>query len=139
MIVQEFTLDKYDWDVKVYYAVSHYPIEDITDDLVGLGCYEDDILTAIELMEDDGLDFASTHSNLIQRKTVIIFGESSSAKEFANTLAHEVGHLAAHISIADNIDPFGERIQYLAGEITQEMFDVTEAFLCEHCREKLYN
>ena len=38
MIVQEFTLDKYDWKVKIYYAVSFYPIEDIVGDLVDLGC-----------------------------------------------------------------------------------------------------
>ena len=139
MIVQEFTLNKYAWDVKIYYAVSFYPIEEIIDDLLDLGCQQTDIEITLESMEEDLMDFASTHSNLTQRKTVIILGKSSSAKEFANTLAHEVGHLAAHISIADNIDPFGEEIQYLAGKITEEMFDVSEKFLCEHCRNKLYN
>lgn len=138
MIVQEFTLDKYDWKVKIYYAVSFYPIENIVGDLVDLECEDEDILIVESSMKDGVMDFASTHSNLLQRKTIMIFGMSSSASEFANSLAHEVGHLASHISIADNINPFGEEIQYLAGDITQQMFDVTERFLCEHCRQKLY-
>lgn len=139
MIVQEFTLNNYDWKVKVYYAVSFYPIEEVMKDLLDLGCTEEDMEITLNSMEENLVDFASTHSNLLQRETVIILGESSSAKEFANTLAHEVGHLAAHISIADNIDPFGEEIQYLAGKITEEMFAVSKEFLCEHCRKKLYN
>ena len=138
MIVQEFTLSKYDWNIKIYYAISFYPVEDIVSDLIDLGCEDEDILIVKSLIKDDIVDFASTHSNLIKRKTVMIFGISSSASEFANSLAHEVGHLASHISIADNINPFGEEIQYLAGNITQQMFDVTERFLCEHCRQKLY-
>lgn len=138
MIVQEFTLSKYGWNIKIYYAISFYPVEDIVSDLIDLGCEDEDILIVKSLIKDDIVDFASTHSNLIKRKTVMIFGISSSASEFANSLAHEVGHLASHISIADNINPFGEEIQYLAGSITQQMFDVTERFLCEHCRQKLY-
>ena len=138
MIVQEFTLDKYNWCVKIYYSISFYQSEDILNDLVDLGCDEEDILIVKESIDDDVYDFASTHSNLIQRKTVIIFGKSSSASEFSNTLAHEVGHLASHISIAEGINPFGEEIQYLVGDITQQMFEVTERFLCEHCRELLY-
>ena len=138
MIVQEFTLSKYDWNIKIYYAISFYPVEDIVSDLIDLGCEDEDILVVKSLIKDDIVDFASTHSNLIKRKTVMIFGISSSASEFANSLTHEVGHLASHISIADNINPFGEEIQYLAGSITQQMFDVTERFLCEHCRQKLY-
>lgn len=139
MIVQEITLSKYNWKVKVYYAISFYPIENIIEDLLDLGCEENDIEITLELIEENTIDFASTHSNLLQRSTVMIFGKSSSAKEFANTLAHEVGHLAAHISIADNINPFGEEIQYLVGKITEEMFAVSEKFLCEHCRNSLYN
>ena len=138
MIVQELSLGKYSWNVKVYYAISFYSTEEIIEDLLDLGCEEEDIALTLESMDEDAFDFASTHTNLLQRRTVIILGKSSSAKEFANTLAHEVGHLAAHISIADNIDPFGEEIQYLAGKITEEMFDVSERFLCEHCRKELF-
>ena len=138
MIVQEFILDRYAWTVKVYYAISAYLKEEIINDLIGLKCDEEDILIVEQSIDEDQYDFASTHSNLLDRKTVIIFGKSSSAEEFANTLAHEVGHLVSHISIADNISPFGEEIQYLAGYITQQMFAVTERFLCEHCRQKLY-
>jgi len=138
MIVQEFTLDRYDWKVKIYYAVSFYPVDEMLKDLEDLGCSDEDMMIVFSSINDDNFDFASTHSNLIQRRTVMMFGKSSSAKEFSNTLAHEVGHLAAHISIADNINPFGEEIQYLAGNITEEMFDVTERFLCEHCRKELY-
>lgn len=138
MIIQELTLDRYNWNVKIYYCVSFYLEEDILNDLLDLGCEEEDISIVKQSILEDSVDFASTHSNIVQRSTVIIFGKSSSPSEFANTLAHEVGHLASHISIADNINPFGEEIQYLAGNITQQMFEVTRRFLCEHCREELY-
>lgn len=138
MIRQDFTIDKYDWKVRIYYAMSFYPIEDIVKDLVLLKCDKEDMDHCIEVMENFEYDTGSMHSNLFQKRSVGIIGPSSSAEEFENTITHEIGHLAAHISIAYNIDPLGEEIQYIAGCISQKMFKVTEMFLCSHCREQLY-
>jgi len=138
MIVQDFTIDKYNWTVRVYYTVSFYPIEEIVEELVSLGCAHDDILDCIDAMEDFKYDTGSLHSNLYQRRSIAIIGPSSSAEEFSDTLTHEIGHLTAHIAIADNIDPFGEEIQYLAGYISKQAFVVAEKFLCSHCREELF-
>ena len=42
-----------------------------------------------------------------------------------------------HIARVDNIDPFGEELAYLAGEIGLQTFPIAKRFLCEHCREDL--
>lgn len=68
--------------------------------------------------------------------SIIIIGPTSNATEFQDSLDHEKGHLAMHVSIANDIDPFSEKFQYLNGMIGHEMFLVAKEFLCDHCRLK---
>ena len=50
---------------------------------------------------------------------------------------HEKSHLAMHIGETLDLDVFGEKYEYLIGDIGQEMFPVAKQFLCEHCRKDL--
>lgn len=134
MIVQDFTLDKYDWKVRVYYAIDSYALSHIEDDLYKLGCDKYEIEDLLRDFENNGLNAGSIHSNIYLRKTVIVIGITTSSEEFQDTFDHEKGHLAMHICIADNIDPFSEEFQYLNGMIGHEMFKVAKQFLCDHCR-----
>lgn len=137
MIVQEFTIDDYDWKVKIYYSMSYYPLEEIIKDLNDLGCSSDDIEETIDLLDSKKYDAGVTHSNIYERRSVIIISPSSSAEEFFNTIIHEIGHITIHISIADGIDPFSEELQYLSGYIGKEAFKVCEKLLCNKCRKAL--
>lgn len=137
MIVQEFTIDDYDWKVKIYYSMSYYPLEEIIKDLNDLGCSSDDIEETVELLENKKYDTGVTHSNIYKRESIIIISPSSSAEEFFNTIIHEIGHITMHICIADNMDPFSEELQYLSGYIGKEAFKVCESLLCNKCRKAL--
>lgn len=134
MIMQEFTLDKYDWFVKVYYVTSEYPLDMIKTDLLSLGCDEDSIEDDLNEMEQCKPNQGFIRSNLQGKKSIVIIGPTVNAAEFQDSLDHEKGHLAMHICIAYDIDPFSEEYQYLNGKIGHEMFIVAQNFLCDHCR-----
>lgn len=136
MIIQEFTLDEYGWFVRVYYIIDKYPLDEIEKDLLALGCDEEDIEKEIEEMSKFKMNQGFIHSNLNRKMSIIIIGPTTNAAEFQDSLDHEKGHLAMHVSIANDIDPFSEKFQYLNGMIGHEMFLVAKEFLCDHCRLK---
>ena len=137
MIVQDFTIDRYGWYVKVYYVTSFYSFREIENDLYSLG-YDDEKVEEIinelkEYKENEGYIFTNIHAD----RSLIIIGPTTSAEDFQDTFDHEKGHLAMHIAIAKDIDPFSEEFQYLNGIIGKQMFKAGKMFLCEHCRTKL--
>lgn len=138
MITQTFVLDSWDsWIVKVYYAVNRYHVARIIRELESIGCSERDLQSAAENMEAGRYNMGLTYSNHKLRRSVMVIGLTDSADEFANTMSHEVGHLAAHIGSALRLDPYGEDLQYLTGDITMKMFPIARQFLCNECRKKI--
>lgn len=137
MIVQDFTIDKYGWYVKVYYVTSFYSFKEIENDLYSLGYDDEKVEETIEELneykENEGYIFTNIHAD----RSLIIIGPTTSAEDFQDTFDHEKGHLAMHIAIAKDIDPFSEEFQYLNGVIGKQMFRAGKMFLCEHCRTKL--
>lgn len=136
MIIQEFTIDKYGWFVRVYYLVDEFPKDEILGDLMELGCGEEEAFDTVDALEESGLNAGSINSNIYRRKSIIVVGMADSTDEFYDTFDHEKGHLAMHICIADDIDPFSEEYQYLAGEIGKKMFKAAKELFCEECRKK---
>lgn len=135
MIVQEFTLDKYDWAVTVCYVRDTYNWDFIRESLENLGCDELGIQRIFSELSESGFNTGRTFSNIESRKCLIIIGPTSSAAEFQDTFDHEKGHLAMHICLAEEIDPFSEEFQYLNGSIGHQMFKAAREFLCDHCRK----
>lgn len=137
MIVQDFYIPKYDWEVRVYYAVDCYYTGRIIADLRRVGCRGADLMDAFRNMRSCSLNTGITYSNTRDRQTVMVIALTSSPDEFQNSWDHEKGHLCRHISKAFGIDPYGEEAQYLSGEVGQKMFPIAKRFLCEHCRKGL--
>ena len=152
MIRQQFDISKYDWKVEVYYAVDCYYTDEIMGRLYDIGCRGDDLRTAYENLSagkpDTGLTYSNycltcavigigepgvglTYSNYGTRQTVMVIGITSSATQFQNSYDHERKHLEAHIAAALGIDPWGEEICYLSGEIGQLMFEKARLMLCD--------
>lgn len=136
MIVQEFTLDRYDWFTRVYYLIDKFPSDEIYESMLSLGSDEDEAARAVRTLESEGFNVGSIHSNIYKRESLVVIGKADSVEEFYDTFDHEKGHLAMHICIADNIDPFSEEYQYLAGEIGKQMFRAASELFCEKCRKK---
>lgn len=131
MIRQQFDISKYDWKVEVYYAVDCYYTDEIMGRLYDIGCRGDDLRAAYENLSAGKPDTGLTYSNYGTRQTVMVIGITSSATQFQNSYDHERKHLEAHIAAALGIDPWGEEICYLSGEIGQLMFEKARLMLCD--------
>ena len=131
MIRQQFDISKYDWKVEVYYAVDCYYTDANMGRLYDIGCRGDDLQTAYENLSAGKPDTGLTYSNYGTRQTVMVIGITSSAAQFQNSYDHERKHLEAHIAAALGIDPWGEEICYLSGEIGQLMFEKARLMLCD--------
>lgn len=137
LIVQQFNLYDFDWNVEVIYVVDKIIIDYIINELEELGYKEEEIQSAIKNLEDNNKNKGITFSNNITKNSIIVIGATSCAAEFQNSFDNEKLHLAIHIAKEFNIDPFGEDLAYLVGDIGMKMFPVAKRFLCDHCREKL--
>lgn len=131
MIRQKFTLEKYYWEVYVYYAVNTYYVDEIIDRMYSIGCDGEMLRTAYENMSSGKMNTGVTYSNFRDRKTVMVIAITSSAKEFEKSWRHECGHLATHICQSFNITPYGEEIQYIGDDIVENMREFAYPLLCE--------
>ena len=93
--------------------------------------------TAYENLSEGKVNTGLTFSNYDLCATVMVIARTSTPAEFVNSYDHERKHLEAHIADAYNLDPYGERVAYLCGEIGQRMYPVSRQFMCEHCRSRL--
>ena len=137
MIIQEIYIPKYNWNVKIYYAVNKYYKEEIIQDLVDIDCDYQSLQKVEQMLNDWNYNCGFTYSNNALHETVMVIGLTTSPSEFYNTLEHEKGHLVMHIAIANMLNPYGEAIQYAAGTISKKLFQVAMQFLCKHCRQEL--
>lgn len=135
MIVQDIYLEKYDWSIRVYYAVNEYFISNILIDLLEMDCDEESFFKIKRLMESEANNIGFTYTNTEMRASLMLIGITDSSEEFQDTFDHEKGHLVMHISSALGIDPYSEDYQYLAGEVGKRMFKIAKKFLCDHCRQ----
>lgn len=135
MIVQDIYLEKYDWSIRVYYAVNEYFISNILIDLLEMDCNEESFFKIKRLMESEANNIGFTYTNTEMRASLMLIGITDSSEEFQDTFDHEKGHLVMHISSALGIDPYSEDYQYLAGEVGKRMFKIAKKFLCDHCRQ----
>ena len=137
ILAQEFALTKWDWRVRVFYVVDLIPIDFIIEELYDIGCTERDVDDAVKVLDNGKDNRGITFSNDEERESIIVIGETSCPAQFSNSFDHEKLHLVMHIARVNNVDPFGEELAYLAGEIGLQTFPIAKRFLCEHCREDL--
>lgn len=137
MFIQDFYLKEWDWDVRVYYAVDTFYMDNILYDLIQIGCSSTKVNKVYYELTRHPYNNGLTYSNVKYRCSIIVIGLTDSPEEFQNTFDHEKGHLAMHIAETDQLDVFGEEFQYLTGTIGQKMFPIAKRFMCEHCRKKL--
>lgn len=136
MIRQTIYIDKYDWEINAYFYVSEYYTEEILEMLWHLGCDADTAKKAYRNLSSGQLNTGLCYSNYVKRKSVFVIAKTSSAAEFFNSLHHELTHLKAHIANVYRLNPLGEEIAYLTGEIAREMFPKVKHLMCDCCRKK---
>lgn len=136
-IRKDFHVARCDWEVSAFCGSLHRMRDDIVRELEMIDCPEHIIREADSLLrkgiENNGL----TYTNRTLRHTVLVIGTASSAAEFFNSLTHESRHLEAHIADTFSLDPFGEEICYIAGEIAANLFPLAQPYLCYNSSSEL--
>lgn len=137
MIRQRFRLtEPYDWDVTCYYAVTHYEIEEILNSMREAGANNESLDRAYENLSAGNMNTGLCYSG--KHRSVLVISVASSSKQFANSIFHEVHHLATQIATAMGYDLKGEEVCYLAGEIAENMYPIACHYLCQCCRGNNY-
>lgn len=131
MIKQYFRIADYDWNVYVYYNVSHVYAKEILALLQKVGVSEYDYTEAYYNLTSKSLDRGLCYSNFKDKTSVLVISPTSTSSQFMNSLIHEIRHLERHIEYVFGIDPFSEEAAYLAGTIAEEMFPKAKLFMCK--------
>ncbi|MBO5172018.1 MAG: hypothetical protein J6B83_03075 [Bacteroidaceae bacterium] len=137
MLRQTIHLSEWDWTIYAYYSVGHYYTDEIMDRLVSLGCRDRKLQRAYSNLSSGTVDTGLTYSNLLNRETVMVVGYASSGAELFNSLVHEMRHVEEHIARASHIEPYGEPVAYLCGELARQMYACIGHYLCDCCRKHI--
>lgn len=121
-------IKKYNWEVDFFFGVYVGDLDEILDSLHWMEASQEQIDDCTKTIKENENDYGITYSNLEKHKTVVIVGNVSSKPEFNNTVVHEIQHIIQSISKVYNIDPYGEEIAYLAGDIVQMIDPETKHF-----------
>lgn len=124
-------LTRWRWDVVCYFDVDASHSNEILDILEDFGCSEDNLLDARRNLKNGRKNEGLTYSNLLDRRSIFVVGETSSQDEFYNTWHHELKHLTDHIIKSDRIDPFSEEAAYLVGDVAKAMYRILSDYVCE--------
>lgn len=135
MIRAKIYLPKYDWTIYAYIAVHEYYTYEILDRMRSIGADNHILSRAHKNLMAGQLNNGLTFSNPSERKSVWVVALTSSAKEFFNTIVHEIRHLEQHIANEYDIEENSEEACYLCGDIALRLFPYCKQLLCEHCRK----
>lgn len=137
MILKDLYIEKFDWHLRIYYAVTCYYIDEIMQDLFEIHCPESKMRKAYRNMSACRLNTGLTYSNPRLRESIMVIGLWSDASEFDNSFAHELRHFADHVANAFRLKMGGEEIAYLTGDIRKKLYPVNSMFLCDcHCHDR---
>lgn len=129
MIRQSFNLDRYDWHITVFYAVHGYFVDEIMKELERIGIGEKRAKKARKMLSNDKINTGLTYVN--NGEAVSVIGKASSADEYADSLQHEIMHLAIYIGKAEGLKLDGEEVCYMGGEIARKMWQKSKMLTSE--------
>lgn len=134
MIKATITLPKYGWRVHAYIAVSSYYTDEILKGMEQLGASEKHLADAYDNLSSGQLNNGLTYTSSEKRETIWVVALTSSAREFMDSVVHEIRHLEQHIANECGINENSEEACYLCGDIAYRLFPYCKKLLCEHCR-----
>lgn len=136
MIRKIIYLPKYQWRIAAYFSVTCYWTGEIMRELYRVRAEEEVLTSAYNNMISCSLDTGLCYSNSSLRESVLVIAKTSSAAEFFNSFEHEFQHLKGHIATALGLDPNGEEVAYLSGELARDLYPSIRRLLCDCCRHK---
>lgn len=135
MIRQVAYLPEFDWVIKAYFSVSDYWTDEIMAELAFAGANEEQMWKSYYSLTSGNLDEGICFSGADTRTSILVVAKTSSAAEFYNSTTHEFCHLAAQIARIIGVDPAGEEVAYMVGEMARDFYPSVKHLLCECCRK----
>lgn len=135
MLRQRIYIHRYHWEVVVYYESDYRDASYILKELDEIGVDDENYFMAARNLDNGFLDTGLTYTNMDERVSVMVLSKTSSKAEFANTWFHELIHCANHIALANNLDPMGEPIAYVGGELARAMQPIAARLMCPNCKD----
>ena len=86
MIKVHIILDKYDWEIFAYFAVTKYDVEDIMERLWSIGCNGWQAEEAYKNLTKNKLNSGLTYSSYIKHQSVIVTALTDSPAQFFNLI-----------------------------------------------------
>lgn len=109
------------WCIDIYYDTKPSNADEILDALWDLGCEQRYLYKAERLLRSGVANEGLTYSNPYERRSLVVVGATSDIWQFLDTLSHEKQHIEQAICKADRLDPYGEDIAYISGDISQAL------------------
>lgn len=128
-----YRLGETDWRVTVWWGADCYDADEIVDDLVTAGARGRSLTDMMKALREKRWNQGLTYVNERTRLCVMVIGRATDPKEYANTIAHEIGHLAVMIADAMGISLRGESMAYLIGDVTAMVWDEAHRWSCPKC------
>lgn len=123
------------WVANVFFCITHYDESILANALKSVNAPIGVIVRMREIAREDEYNTGFTFSNPELRESVVVIGKATDASQFLNTFVHEVRHLSDDIAHEYRIQPRGEEVAYLEGNIATQFTDIVGHFLCPHCRK----
>ena len=139
MIRVDVHIPKWEYNVRCFFAVTEYWVDEIMKELFYLQIDGKNAKRAYDNLTSGQLDTGLCFANPQEREAVIVVAKASSAAEFVNSVSHENHHLASYVAKQFDLDPTGEGVAYFAGELLKEQFPYIKHLMCDCCRKKLYH
>lgn len=118
---QQFKIDKYNWQVAIYYTVDEPQKTEIVTELKELQPDKKTFEKLERNLMNSELDTGFIYSSFTKKCSLIVIHKASSIGEFINTFVHEKNHLEMHICEALDINPYSEEAAILSGEIAMKI------------------
>jgi hypothetical protein len=139
MIRVDVYIPKWDYNVKCFFAVNEYWVDEIMEELFFLQIDGSNAKKAYENLSSGEINNGLCFANPSKKKAVIVVAKASDAAEFINSVSHENHHLASYVAKQFGLDPTGEDVAYFAGELMKEQFPYIKHLMCDCCKRKVYH
>lgn len=137
MITHVFHIHQHDWLVKAYINSDDSDADLILGELLSVGADMDTMRDAFRNLREWKVNTGLTYTSRWHRTTIMVVSKTTSAKEFFNTLVHEISHAKTHICEYLEIDLTSEEASYFSGGLARDLFPHVKHLLCEDCRNKI--
>lgn len=137
MITHVFHIHQHDWLVKAYINSDDSDADLILGELWSVGADMDTMREAFRNLREWKVNTGLTYTSPWNRTTIMVVSKTTSAKEFFNTLVHEISHAKTHICEYLGIDLTSEEASYFSGGLARDLFPHVKHLLCESCRDKI--